>query len=111
MNLRAVRLLLRTGLLSTLWGRQRQAGSPVHYVPFLGRKHALETVGIDPLLALWWRHSPQVADRCADHASPIRWELLHLSENLPSLLLLIGSQVLPGFHAIQHALLLLRRQV
>ncbi len=111
MNLAAVRLLLRSGLLPALWGRQRQAGSPAHDVPFLGRKHVLETVGIDHLLALGRRHSPQVADRCTDHAPPIRWELLHLPENLSCLLFLIGSQMLPGLHAIQHALLLLRRQV
>jgi hypothetical protein len=111
MNLRAVRLLLRAGLVSALGGRQRQPGCPAHYDSFLGGKHVLETVGIDHLLALWGRHSSQVTDRCADHAPPIRWELLHLPENLTCLLFLIGSQVLPRFHAIQHALLLLRRQV
>lgn len=106
-----LQLLLRCGLLSALWGRQRQPGSTAHDIPLLGRKHVLETVGIDHLLALGGRHSPQVANCCADHAPAIRWKLLHLPENLTCLLFLIGGQVLPGFHAIQHALLLLRWQV
>ena len=63
------------------------------------------------LVLMLRRHSPQVANCCAYHAPAVRGELLHLPENLPCLLLLIGSQVLPGFHSIQHALLLLRWQV
>ena len=41
---------------------------------------------------------------------PLRGELLHLLVNLTRLLFLLGSQVLPNFHTVQHALLLLRRQ-
>ena len=35
---------------------------------------------------------------------------LQLRKQLPRLLFLIGRQVLPGFHALQNAVLLLRRQ-
>ncbi len=44
----------------------------------------------------------------------MRWrsggKLPHLAKNLPRLLFLRGRQVLPGLHAVQHALLLLWRQ-
>ena len=36
--------------------------------------------------------------------------MLHLSENVARLLLLLGRQMLPGFHVAQNALLLLRRK-
>ena len=105
-------LLLRGDrLLSALRRRQRQPGSAAHDVSFLGREHPFEPLGIDHLFALSRGHSAQVANCCAHHAPPVRRKLLHLPEDLPSLLFLVGGQMLPGFHAVQHALLLLRRQI
>ena len=71
----------------------------------------LESVGVDDLFALIGRHGRKVADRGIDHALPVRRKLPQLIANLQSLLLLLGSQMLPGFHAVEHLQLLLRRQI
>jgi len=42
------------------------------------------------------------------HPPALGWKLLHLAVELTRLLLLFRSQMLPGFHAVEHALLLLR---
>ena len=51
-----------------------------------------------------------LADRPVEGLAAVGRQLLELLKELARLLLLIRSQVLPGFHAIEHALLLLRRQ-
>jgi hypothetical protein len=62
------------------------------------------------LLPLISRHSSKVVDGFVNQPAPIWRQLLHPFENLASLLFLFRSQVFPGFHAIQHPKLLLRRQ-
>ncbi len=49
-------------------------------------------------------------DRPVEGLAAVGRQLLELLKELARLLLLIRSQVLPGFHAVEHALLLLRRQ-
>ena len=51
------------------------------------------------------------ADRPVDSLAAVGRQLPELLKKLARLLLLILSQVLPGFHAVEHALLLLRWQV
>ena len=63
------------------------------------------------MLALRGRHAAQIADCILDHAAPFRGKIPHLRIESPRLLLLLRSQVLPDFHAVQHPLLLLGWQV
>ncbi len=82
-----------------------------HDLAFLIVEHAFESVGVDDLFALIGRHGRKVADCGSNHALPVRRQLPQLIANLQSLLLLLGSQMLPGFHAVQHLQLLLRREI
>ena len=52
----------------------------------------------------------QIADGNSQFFPALRRKALELRKQLPRLLFLIGCQVLPGFHALQNAVLLLRRQ-
>jgi ribosomal protein S19E (S16A) len=82
----------------------------VEDVSLLRREGVAVLIGIDELVTLVGRHASHATDRAIDGLSAIRRKLLELLKNLASSLLLILRQVLPGFHATQHALLLLRRQ-
>ena len=91
-------------------GGERQPGGSVQQISFLGRERVPETCGLDDELALWGRHAAQIADGILHHAAPFRGKIPHLRIKSPRLLLLLRSQVLPDFHAVQHPLLLLGRQ-
>ena len=66
---------------------------------------------IADLLALAGRHGAEIANGSGDHAATIWRKLRKLPVNLPRLLLLLRGQMLPGFHAVQDALLLLWRKI
>ena len=82
-----------------------------HHLALLIGEHVLEALGVDDLLALLWGIAAGRALRVETMALPVGRKLLHLTENLPRLLFLLRRQMLPGFHTVQHAQLLLRRQV
>ena len=81
-----------------------------HHSALLVGEHTLEAIGVYDCLALIGRHRTQVLNRGSQHALPVGWQLLHLLENLLRLLFLLGGQVLPSIHAVEHAQLLLRGQ-
>src|SRR5271156_2528321 len=85
-------------------------GSSAENAPFLRRERVPVLWGVDELVALVRRQPTHAADRLIDDLAAIGWQLFELLKKLARLLLLIRSQVLPGFHAVEHALLLLRRQ-
>ena len=90
---------------------ERQAGCAAHHLALLVGEHAFEAVGVDDGLALVGRHRPKIAHSSGHHALTIGRELPHLAEDLPSLLFLLGGEMFPGLHAVQHAQLLLRREI
>jgi hypothetical protein len=77
---------------------------------FFGRELVSELVGVDELVALCGRQAAHSADCPVDGLPAIGRQLPELLEELTRLLLLIGSQVLPGLHAVEYALLLLWRE-
>jgi hypothetical protein len=89
---------------------QGKSGSAAHDLALLGRKHVFEARRVDDAVALIGRHGTQVAHGRADHALPVGRQLLHPAEHIARFGFLAGSEVLPGLHAVQHALLLLRRK-
>src|SRR5208337_2211530 len=66
--------------------------------------------GVDEPVALFGRQAAHSADGLVDGVAAVRRQLLELLKDLARLLLLIGRQVLPGFHAVEDALLLPGRQ-
>jgi len=95
-------------IVGWLGGRgQGQAGGAVEQVALLRAEHALKTVGLDDALALLGRHGTQVANGGAHHGAALGRKVLHLVVDAARVLLLFRSQVLPDFHAVQHALLLI----
>jgi len=98
------------GLIATVGRSERQARGAAHQFALLVGEFPFEAIRVDDLLALIGGHRTQVIDCFVDQPAPIWGQLLHFFENLTSLLLLLGSQMLPGLHAIQHPKLLLRRQ-
>jgi len=85
-------------------------GGSAEDAAFLRREGVSVLLGVDELVALCGRQATHAADRLVDGLAAVGRQLLELLKELARLLLLIGSQVLPGFHAAEHALLLLRRQ-
>lgn len=77
---------------------------------FLFVEVTLEPVGVDDLFALLWRHRPQILHSGTHHPLAVRRKLAELTVELPRLVFLLGRQVLPSLHAVEHAQLLLRRQ-
>ena len=77
---------------------------------FPRRERALVLVRVDALVALFGRQVAHAADRPVDGLAAVRWQLPELPKDLARMLFLILSQVLPGFHAVEHPLLLLRWQ-
>jgi hypothetical protein len=61
-------------------------------------------------LPLVGSHRAEIADCGTQFLPAIGRQISELRKQLPRLLLLIGSQVLPGFHALQDAVLLLLRE-
>jgi len=77
---------------------------------FLGRERVSVLRGVDEPVALFGRQAAHAADGAVDGLAAIGRQLPELLKKLVRLLLLIWSQVLPGFHAVEHAFLLLGRQ-
>ena len=75
------------------------------------RERALVLVRVDELVALVRRQVAHAADRPIDSLAAIGRQLPELLKDLARMLFLILSQVLPGFHAVEHPLLLLRWQI
>ena len=67
-------------------------------------------VGVDEPVALFGCQAAHSADRLVDGLPAVGRQLLELLKELARLLLLIRRQVLPGFHAVENALLLPGRQ-
>lgn len=84
-------------------------GSPNH-TNFLFIEIAFKAVGVDDLLALLGRHGTQISHRCAHHALAVRRKLTKLAVELARLILLLGSQMFPRLHSVQHLQLPLRRE-
>lgn len=59
---------------------------------------------------MFGRHAPHAANRAIDRLAAVRRQLFEILKELSGLLLLILRQMLPGFHAIEDAFLLLWRQ-
>ena len=89
---------------------ERKTGRPAKQATFPGREFIPIFVGVDEPVAPFGRQAAHAADGPVDGLTPGRGQLPELLKELARLLLLIGRQVLPGFHAVEHALLLLRRQ-
>ena len=85
-------------------------GRSADYAAFLRCKCAPIFLGIDEPVALFGSHVAHAADGLIDRSAAVRRQLFELLKYLPRLLLLVLGQVLPGFHSVEHALLLLRRQ-
>jgi hypothetical protein len=62
------------------------------------------------LLPLIGRHSAQSTNRAFHHLATLGRKAPHLLKQSARLLFLLGSEVLPSFHAFQDPVLLLRRQ-
>lgn len=71
----------------------------------LQRERVLVLLGVDELVALPRHQVAHAPDRAVDGLAAIGRQLLELLKELARPLLLIWRQVLPGFHAVEHALL------
>ena len=63
------------------------------------------------MLPLIGRHTSHGADGAVEGTPPLRRQVAELAEQLSRVLLLLPGEVLPGFHAVQHALLLFWRKI
>jgi hypothetical protein len=79
-------------------------------VAFEWREGPPVLVGVNQLIALFRRKAAHLADSPIEGLAPVWRQLLEVLKDLLRPLLLVRSQVLPGLHAIEHALLLLGRQ-
>ena len=91
-------------------GGEWKVGSPAEYAAFLRRECVPVLRGVDEPVTLLGRQSAHAADGAVDGLAAIGRQLPELLKELTRLLFLIRSQVLPGFHAVEHAFLLLRRE-
>ncbi len=89
---------------------QRKLSRPIQQLDLFRREPALETVRLNRSLTRIRGHGAQVPDCGLDLALPFRWQAPHLRKESARSLLLLGGQVLPHLHAIQHSLLLFGRQ-
>src|SRR5213593_3681600 len=94
--------------LAAVGWRQRKLGNPIQQATLLRGKLILEAVRVNRLLALFWRHVAQIIYRALHHLPAFRRQILELREKLLGLLFLLRSQMLPGLHAVQDALLPVR---
>ena len=85
-------------------------GSPTEDEAFPRRERVSILLGVNELVALFSRQVAHAADRPVDGLAAIGRQLPELLKDLARMLFLILSQVLPGFHAVEHPLLLLRWQ-
>jgi len=69
-------------------------------------EHALELVGVNELLALLRSQGPHATNGSLEHLAAFRRELPDFLVKLVPLPLLVGREVLPGFHPVQGAFLL-----
>jgi hypothetical protein len=91
-------------------GGERKVGGSPKQGTFVRRECAPVLRGVDELVTLFGCQVAHPADRLADRLAAVRRQLPELLKYLSRPLLLIWSQVLPGFHAVEHPLLLLRGQ-
>ena len=77
---------------------------------FLGRECVPVLRGVDELVALFGCQVTHAADRPIDELATIGRQLPELLKDLACLHFLARSHVLPDFHAVQYAFLLLWRQ-
>src|ERR1700682_397113 len=117
LKLRRSRIELRAKLffrpliaLTAVGRRQRKLGNPIQQATLLRRKLVLESVRVNRLLTLFGRHVAQIVDRALHHLPAFRRQILELRKKLLGLLFLLRSQMLPGFHAVQDALLPILRK-
>ena len=85
-------------------------GGSVEDDSLLQRERVSVLLGVDELVALSGGQAAHLADGAVDGLAAVGWQLLELLKELTGALLLIRGEMLPGFHAAEHALLLLRRQ-
>lgn len=79
-------------------------------VEFLRRECVPVFAGVNELVTLFGGQVAHAADGAVDDLSAVGRQLPELLKELACILLLIGSEMLPGFHAAEHALLLRGRQ-
>ena len=103
--------MFRRFSLQAFAGGERKVGGSAEQAAFLRRKRAFVFVGVDELVTLFGRQVAHAADGPVNSLAAVGRQLSELLKELARVLLLIRSQVLPGFHAVEHMLLLLRRQV
>jgi len=96
--------------LQAVAGSEWKAGGSAEDGAFLRRERVPVLRGVDELVTLSGRQAVHAADRAVDGLAAIGRQLSELLKELGCPLLLIRCQVLPGFHAVEHALLLLSRQ-
>lgn len=79
----------------------------VQEAALFGRELAFEAIGINHLFALGGRNLAKLIDGVSQHGATGRRQGFKAARDLPGLLLLLWRQMLPSFHPVQHALLLL----
>lgn|ERR1700677_321008 len=85
-------------------------GGSAEDATFLGRECVSVLRGVNQLVALFRRQVTHATDRLVDDLAAGGRQLPELLKYLARLLFLAGSHVLPDFHAVQYAFLLLRRE-
>jgi len=85
-------------------------GGSADYDAFLQRERMRVLVRVDKLVALVGRQAAHVSDGAVDGLAAVGRQLFELVKELAGAFLLIRREVLPGFHAVQHAFLLLSGQ-
>ena len=89
---------------------ERQARRATKQVALIGRELSIELIRVDQTIALVGAEAAHPTSRVVEGPAPIRWQLFKLTKHCARLVFLPRRQVLPRFHAAEHALLLLRRQ-
>jgi hypothetical protein len=97
--------------LQAVAGGERKVGGSAEQAAFVRRERAPVLRRVDELVTLFGWQVAHPADRPADSLAAVRRQLPELLKYLSRPLLLILRQVLPGFHAVEHPLLLLRWQI
>lgn len=96
--------------LQAAWG-ERELRRAIQDAAFVRRVISAVLVGIDEAVALLGGEGAHLANGAVHRLAAVGRQLAELLKHLSRLLFLGGRQVFPGFHAAQHALLLLRRPV
>jgi hypothetical protein len=74
------------------------------------RRELIESPRFERALARVRRHGTQTLDSASYRLLAVRRQTVELRIDGPELLLLLRGEVLPGFHAMKHLLLLVPRQ-